>query len=489
MNFRNNFLDQLVGGDTMKDYKHAARLYLDEAFRLSPKNQFLYHVVFNINPSAAGNMLNAAKGEQIELGMLVKAIDLPQYSFNVEMKNQYNYKNYVQTGINYNPVSVTLHDDMGDVAAAFFKSYYQHYLTDTNHAEAEYNRIRFDNEMTRNPSYTRWGLDTGNDERFFNSISVFQLHRQRFTEYRLLNPIINDYNNGAMDQAAGGGIAEQTFSISYSGVIMEVGAVRKDNPQGFATLHYDNSPSPISPLGGGTDSIFGAGGLLGGISTAFGLASEGNFLGSALAAFTTYKNFDKKNFKKQAREEIFGLAGDFLAGATNNLGATSRPGISFPKNTRKRRREAQPIDSQLNNIIKEQKVSKSAKDINLTPTQAKNYIGLNNNAKEKFAKFESFRRANSLSPNDIETAWKNLSTTEKNTYLNNAPADAELLIKRGELIYSIDKEKYNSVITQQGNSTITVDTTVSSATVESSVSSVATTNRGSSYSSGGGGSY
>ena len=132
-NFRNNFLDQLVGGDTMKDYKHAARLYLDEAFRLAPKNQFLYHVVFNINPAATGNMLNAAKGEQIELGMLVKSIDLPQYSFNVEMKNQYNFKNYVQTGVTYNPVAVRLHDDMGDVAAAFFKSYYQHYLTDTNH--------------------------------------------------------------------------------------------------------------------------------------------------------------------------------------------------------------------------------------------------------------------------------------------------------------------------------------------------------------------
>ena len=185
-------------------------------------------MVFNINPAATGNMLNAAKGEQIELGMLVKRIDLPQYSFNVEMKNQYNFKNYVQTGVTYNPVAVTLHDDMGDVAAAFFKSYYQHYLTDTNHREAEYNRIKFDNERVRQPSYSRWGLDTGNDERFFNSISVFQLHRQRFTEYRLLNPIINDYNNGSMDQAAGGGVGEQSFSISYSGVIMEVGAVRKE---------------------------------------------------------------------------------------------------------------------------------------------------------------------------------------------------------------------------------------------------------------------
>ena len=480
MNFRNNFLDQLVGGDTMRDYKHAARLYLDEAFRLSPKNQFLYHVVFNINPAATGNMLNAAKGEQIELGMLVKRIDLPQYSFNVEMKNQYNYKNYVQTGVTYNPVAVTLHDDMGDVAAAFFKSYYQHYLTDTNHREVEYNRIKFDNNRYNNPSYSRWGLDTGNDNRFFNSISVFQLHRQRFTEYRLVNPIINDYNNGTMDQAAGSGVAEHSFSISYSGVIMEVGAVRKDNPQGFATLHYDNAPSPISPLGGGTDSIFGAGGLLGGISTAFGLAKEGNFLGSALAAFTTYKNFDKKQFKKQAKEEVVGLAGDFLVGALTNLGATSRPGVRFPKDTRRRRREAVPVDSQINAVIKEQSTKTKDKDIVLNPGQAKNYLSLNNSAKEKFAKFESFRRANNLSPNSVETEWTNLSTGEKNTYLNSAPADAELLIKRGDLVYPIARAKYNSVIAQQGNSTVEEDTTTTT-TVQPSVSTVSTTNRGGGY--------
>ena len=67
MNFRQLFLDQLVNGDTMKDYKHAARLYLDEAFRLSPKNKFLYHVVFGINSAAAGNILNPSKGEQLSL--------------------------------------------------------------------------------------------------------------------------------------------------------------------------------------------------------------------------------------------------------------------------------------------------------------------------------------------------------------------------------------------------------------------------------------
>ena len=108
-------------------------------------------------------------------------------------------------------------------------------------------------------------------------------------------------------------------------------------------------------------------------------------------------------------------------------------------------------------------------------------LNANENAKEKFAKYESFRRANSLSPNEIETEWKNLTTEEKNTYLNNASADVELLIKRGELIYPINKNKYNSVIAQQGNSTVTTDTTVSSATVESSVSTVTSTNRGGGY--------
>jgi len=33
-NWRSNFLKQLVGGDILKDYQHAARLYTDDVFRL-----------------------------------------------------------------------------------------------------------------------------------------------------------------------------------------------------------------------------------------------------------------------------------------------------------------------------------------------------------------------------------------------------------------------------------------------------------------------
>ena len=451
MNFRQLFLDQLVNGDTMKDYKHAARLYLDEAFRLSPKNRFLYHVVFNINPLAAGNMLNRAKGEQIELGMLVKSVDLPAYQFNVEMKNQYNYKNYVQTGITYEPVTVTLHDDMGDVATAFFKSYYQHYMTDTLHQQGEYNAIKFDNKNTPEPAAGRWGMDNGEDERFLNSISIFQLHRQRFTEFRLMNPIINDYRNGSMDQADGGGISEQSFSVSYSGVLIEAGAIKRDKPQGFAVLHYDNTKSPISPLGGGTDSIFGSGGVLAGISTAFGLAKSGNFLGALLSGVTTYKTIKRGKATRGIKEEIFGLAGTFLSGARNNLGATSRPGVNFPKDVRRRRRTAQSIDSQLNNVINEQTKTTTDKEIFLAGNQVSDYLTLDTNAKLRFAKFETFRRDENIDPNNVETEWAKLSTEQQNTYINQAPADAKILVKNGKINYKVSKQKYNAVVAQQGN--------------------------------------
>ncbi len=451
MNFRQLFLDQLVNGDTMKDYKHAARLYLDEAFRLSPKNRFLYHVVFNINPLAAGNMLNRAKGEQIELGMLTKSVDLPAYQFNVEMKNQYNYKNYVQTGITYEPVTVTLHDDMGDVATAFFKSYYQHYMTDTLHQQGEYNAIKFDNKNTPEPAAGRWGMDNGEDERFLNSISIFQLHRQRFTEFRLMNPIINDYRNGSMDQADGGGVSEQSFSVSYSGVLIEAGAIKRDKPQGFAVLHYDNTKSPISPLGGGTDSIFGSGGVLAGISTAFGLAKSGNFLGALLSGVTTYKTIKRGKATRGIKEEIFGLAGTFLSGARNNLGATSRPGVNFPKDVRRRRRTAQSIDSQLNNVINEQTKTTTDKEIFLAGNQVSDYLTLDTNAKLRFAKFETFRRDENIDPNNVETEWAKLSTEQQNTYINQAPADAKILVKNGKINYKVSKQKYNAVVAQQGN--------------------------------------
>ncbi len=426
-NWRNNFLKQLIGGDTMRDYQHAARLYTDQLFRLSPKNKFLYHVVFDINPLATGVSIN--QNEKLELGMIVKRCDLPSYNFNVEQKNQYNYKNYVQTGIQYQPVAIVLHDDMGDVATAFWKSYYQHYIVDTNRIEGDYKQATFSNTG----KYSRFGLDTGLSQRFFNSISIFQLSRGLFTEYKMMNPIVNDWANGSMDQTDGAGVNEHSFSISYSGVKMRNGEVGVD-PQGFATFHYDKTPSPNAT---GGDSIFG---VLGGISNTVSLLSRGNLLGAGLSALTTYEKIKSGAAVKGAKEEIIGVVKDAVKAGANNLGATSKPGVSFPKDLRKQNE---------NILIKKSNIEKSennSEQITLNSKQVGYYFASNIEAKTKFAKYYNFRKDANLQINDVETEWNKLTATEKNSYIDSATSYAKDLIINKVINYTVDKKLFDQVL-------------------------------------------
>ena len=436
-NWRSNFLSQLLGGDNLKDYQHAARLYTDDLFRLAPKNQFLYHTVFEINPEAVGSSLSST--EKIELGMIVKRCDLPQYSFNVEQKNQYNFKNYIQTGITYQPVTIELHDDMGDVATAFWKSYYQHYIVDTNRQDITYANQSYGQQFA-----LRWGRDVAKHNTFFKSISIFQLARKRFTEYKMMNPIINDWSNGSMAQDAGTGVNSHTFSISYSGVLMENGAVGAD-PQGFATFHYDKSPSPNR---GGGDSIFG---LLSGATSTVSLLQSGNVLGAILSGAQTYEKIKSGSAVKGSKEEIIGAIKDAVKGGTNNLGATSKPGIAFPQNLNKKNQHT-VIKSQQATAVNNNKPKKFGVQDNkfvLSPSQVENYITIDSTAKTKVAKFITFKNDKKIDVNAIETEWNKLTATQQQAYLDGAAATAKSLSEQGIIAYEVDQQTYQRVLETQ----------------------------------------
>ena len=97
--FLQGFQDNLPG---MKDFQHASRLYLDDSYKLMPKQKFLFHVVFDIDNTIPVKTFSA--NEQLELNMLVKACDLPKYNLNYEEKQQYNKKTYIATRIGYEAV-------------------------------------------------------------------------------------------------------------------------------------------------------------------------------------------------------------------------------------------------------------------------------------------------------------------------------------------------------------------------------------------------
>jgi hypothetical protein len=144
----------------------------------------------------------------------------------------------------------------------------------------------------------------------------------------LVNPVIGSFSHDNLDQADGAGVMNNTMQILYETVIYKAGIVNKNNVPGFATVHYDNSPSPLSILGGGTNSIFGPGGVVDGIGSVIRNVNNGNILGAILGASNTYNNA-KKIKKSAVKEELKGIAKDGILEVGKQAGSITNPVAQF----------------------------------------------------------------------------------------------------------------------------------------------------------------
>ena len=328
----NNFLKGFQDGlPAMKDYRHASRLYIDNNHKLMPKQKFLFHVVFNTDETLFTDGFNS--NERFELNMLVRACDLPKYNMSVEEKTQYNKKMYAATRIAYEPVNITFHDDHADTVTAFWKKYYEYNIADSigmnsdlaisNTKDDYYN---FGSERAT----TKFGMDTPKKKKrpYLKSIDIFVLHKQRFTSMTLVNPVIGSFSHDNLDQADGAGVLNNTMQILYETVIYGSGLIKNNGIPGFATIHYDKEPSPLTVLGGGTNSIFGPGGVVDGIGSVIRNVQNGNILGAIISASNTYNNA-KKIKKKDAKEELKGIAKKGVLEVGKQAGTITNPVASF----------------------------------------------------------------------------------------------------------------------------------------------------------------
>ena len=325
-NFLQGFQDSLPG---MKDYRHASRLYIDDNYKLMPKQKFLFHVVFNLDESLFQTGFN--QNERYELNMLVKSCDLPRYNMSMEEKTQYNKKMYTATRIAYEPVNIIFHDDHADTVNAFWKKYYEYNIADPVGMNNDLTISNTkDDYYTKTRATTKFGMDTPKQSKkpYIKGIEIFVLHKQRFTSMTLVNPVIGSFSHDTLDQAEGTGVLSNTMQILYETVIYKSGIINKNNVPGFATVHYDNEPSPLTVLGGGTNSIFGPGGVVDGIGSVIKNVQSGNILGAILSASNTYNNA-KKIKKKDVKAELKGIAKDGILEVGKQAGTITNPIAQF----------------------------------------------------------------------------------------------------------------------------------------------------------------
>ena len=328
-NIFDNFLKQIVTGDQVKDYKHASKLFIDSDYRLSPKYDWLYHVFFDVDPQ----MSNIDVNRLTETGMLVKSIKLPDYAIDTKTLNNYNRPEVVQTKINYNGINVAFHDDQAEVVRNFWYDYYHHYYRDSDigfsnnagqvnpmyHADYKYR----ENPILNNFGYTTRGQNGLGGDRYLQAIRIYSLHQKRFSEYTLINPVITSFSHGN-HVAGSNGVLEHTMQIQFTSVLYAQGNVSSDTVKGFADLHYDKSPSPLTPAGGGTNSILGPGGIVSGIDAVISGLGTGSLSG-ILSAVTTAGKVLNKNKDVDLR----GLAEGELIQATKDILNGNNPTSRF----------------------------------------------------------------------------------------------------------------------------------------------------------------
>ena len=437
-NFLKGFQDGLPG---MKDYQHASRLYVDNNFKLMPKQKFLFHVVFNTDETLFVDKFNPS--ERYQLNMLVKACDLPKYNMSMEEKTQYNKKMYTATRIAYEPVNITFHDDHADTVNAFWKKYYEYNIADS---------VGMNNDLTisntKDDYYdfgdaratTKFGLDTPklSKKPYLKGIEIFVLHKQRFTSMTLVNPVIGSFSHDNLDQADGAGVMNNTMQILYETVIYKAGIINRNNVPGFATINYDRSPSPLSILGGGTNSIFGPGGIVDGIGSVIRNVQSGNILGAILGASNTYNN--AKKIKKSAiKEELKGIAKDGILEVGKQAGSITNPIAQFSVGAAilgvsalASARGTSDNKNQTNNTV----ITNSSPDttIYFGANESFNLVSNNENVRDEIAAALYFkdigsRKGLTIAQSNIE--YEASSDNIKNVYTSKAISDVRKLVTEG----------------------------------------------------------
>lgn len=261
-------MNSFFASPNLRDYQHASKLFLSNTQELAPKHKHLFHVSFAFADDFSRWLFpNISKEDMPNPGMLVKSVDLPKYQIQLTELNQYNKKKFVQTKINYDSVKITLHDDSADMISKLWYAYYSYYFGDTTAT------------VVRNSPYeevdlSQWGYTGVAEEnqmdqafkhqkhQFFKHISIYSLHQGQYSEYRLINPMIESFGHDSHDYSAGNSVLEHSMSIKFETVQYFTGSTDKtgqNTVNGFGALanpgKYDATTSPIKDANGLVDDL------------------------------------------------------------------------------------------------------------------------------------------------------------------------------------------------------------------------------------------
>jgi len=243
------------GQSAARNFKISLRNAVFTNNALIPKPKFLFFVKFiqalsnstTPGPMAADTHRYSDPSEGIVFQ--VKTIDKPKFNIKTETLHQYNKKRVIQTQIDYQPMTITFHDDVSDHVIKFWKDYYEYYYGDARRTNSDSWREdivtkNFDEADGRGWGYVgRFAGNNANNKHFLERIELYQFYGREFTLMSFVHPKISVFDHDANDYADGREGQGIRITFDYEGVIYDLESQRLNSEEeeifNFSNEYFD----------------------------------------------------------------------------------------------------------------------------------------------------------------------------------------------------------------------------------------------------------
>jgi hypothetical protein len=199
-----------------RDFRNAYQFRPDIA---PPRQKFQGYVNFVINRDV-GELGNTVDGKNFRtrISSLIKTATLPDVGFKTETKNKYNRKKIVQTGLEFGPVSFTVHDTIQNEWLTLFMRYYSHlYMNPRNkfsgddrdpvaffRSSNQYSESKHGVQPSTNQAYDSdaFGFNVSETPYFFERIDFILYHGNKGVQYSVTNPVMNRIRFSEIDYSS-----------------------------------------------------------------------------------------------------------------------------------------------------------------------------------------------------------------------------------------------------------------------------------------------
>lgn len=237
----------------LRDSRHAANAYGYNKADLSngtPRHKFEFFLRINFNQSPDVRRFVEkflSENDKNIITTMVKSVTMPSMTIDTETLNQYNKKRISQSRIDYNPISITMHDSVEGRTLRLWEMYYEYYFKDGDAFEKlgqaggntttflgaffeafsgsdtpKRNPREYENDIIADRFNDNFGYNlrrVGNNKYLIDSIEIFQVHGGKFSRTEIIHPRVTAFTHDTLDYEDSSGLVELKFDFAYEGVV------------------------------------------------------------------------------------------------------------------------------------------------------------------------------------------------------------------------------------------------------------------------------